>query len=326
MRSLRRQLAISTIVATLGALFVFALVVWLAIYFDERDAAEASNQALPALAIAAPVGIAMAIGAATWSSRRAMRAIDSAVKTAAEISVDRFDRRMDMPEGELQPLAMAINQLLDRLQRGYDALAAFSADASHELRTPLAAVCSELEVGLRRPRTADEWSASATTALAELRRLANIVDSMLRFAQADAARISDADIVELGEVVDDIAAVHPKVEVGDIEGRVRGDAALLATALGNLVANASRLALHVRISVEETHDALAIHVDDDGPGLPAERAQLFAPFARFGPSAGVGLGLAIARRIAVRHGGDIACADGALGGARFTLQLPRIAS
>ena len=351
MRSLRHQLALWTCGATLLGLMVFAAVAYAVVSRDEREeaeagkpddpaeiAAESRDQMLMALAIAAPFGIAFALAAATWGSRRAMAAIDRATSTAAEISVDSFDRRMEVPPDghELRPLAEAINELLTRLQRGYDALSSFSAEASHELRTPLAAVCSELEIGLRRTRSVDDWESSAKTSLAELRRLSGVVQAMLRFAQADATRLSDASDVDVAELVDEVIAMQAEVaarggvtldaELGEHDIRVRGDADLLATALANLVGNALRLAprdgsVHVSIEVAPGNH-IAIHVDDTGPGLPADRDALFVPFA-LSSSSGVGLGLAIARRIATRHGGDITAVDRATGGARFTIQLPR---
>jgi signal transduction histidine kinase len=350
--TLRGRLALWTGAAALVGLLVFAAVAYLVVSLDEQSeadagvpddpetvGAEAREQMLIALAIAAPIAIALAIAAARWASRRAMTAIERAAATAAEISVDRFDRRMEVPAAgdELRPLAVAVNDLVDRLQHGYQALAAFSADASHELRTPLAAVCSELEVGLRRPRSAEYWESAATTSLAELRRLANVVESMLRFAQAGAGRDADAADVELADLVEEVVAIHGeaaarggvtlRAELGTEAAVVHGDASMLATALTNLVTNAVRVAGPsgtVAIAIVRRDAAtFAIHVDDTGPGLPADRSAVFTPFARIGSDrSGIGLGLAIAQRIAQRHGGAIAFADRPEGGTRFTIDLP----
>lgn len=345
MSSLRRRLAAWMVIAVLAGLAVFAAVTYVVIVLEEQEEAEsgvpddpedigpeAREEVLIALAVAAPIGIALSIFAARWASARAMRSIDEAAKTATEISVDSFDRRMDVPEPghELRPLALALNDLLDRMQQGYDALAAFSASASHELRTPLAAVCSELEVSLRRPRTAEEWRASAETSLAELRRMSTVVEAMLRFAQADSVRETEREDVALADVVDEVVSMHGEAAgragvtlaaEGGEGGVVRGDASLLETALGNLVSNAVRAAgKGGRVTV--ALDGTTIRVDDTGPGLPAERSALFTPFAMRGEGGGVGLGLAIARRIVTRHGGELSYADREGGGASFTIALP----
>ena len=302
MHGIRTRLALWTCGATFIGLVAFAIAAYVIVVFDEREeaesgkpddpaevAGEAREEMLLALAIAAPIGLGLAFGGAVWASRRAVSSIEHAT----------------------------------RLQHSY---AAFAADASHELRTPLAAVCNELEVGLRRPRSADEWEQSAKTSLGELRRLSGVVEAMLRFSQADSVELAH-DELEITDLIDEVAgnqsAATLHVDAAPASGRVRGDSDLLATALGNLVSNAIRLTPatgSVRISVERVGSQLLIHVDDAGPGLPADRSRLFVPFAS---ETGVGLGLAIARRIAARHGGDVTCRDRAPG-ARFTLSLPAL--
>ena len=347
-RSLRGRLTLWMCGMMLVGLAVFATAAYVVVYFEEAGEVFASSedpfesardQVVTALAIAAPIALALSIGAAAWASRRLIGPIERATRTAAAISVDRFDRRMEVPDDsvELRALAVAINELLDRLQRGYVALAAFSADASHELRTPVAAVSSELETALRRPRTVAEWEASATTSLAELHRLGALVDSKLRFAQADATRDADTTIVEIADIIEDVAAVQLaaatkaglglRVELRGIDAKVRGDADLLAAAVANLVGNAVRLTPRggeITVTLGATATAATIVVEDTGPGLPADRSGLFVPFARSGASGGVGLGLAITRRIVERHGGTVVADDRSGGGARFTIQLPTI--
>jgi two-component system, OmpR family, heavy metal sensor histidine kinase CusS len=328
-RTLRGQFAMWASAAALAGLAVFAVAAYVIVYLEESEEAEAGvaddpqevaaetrEHVLVALAIAAPVALGLSVAAATFASKRALASVDDVTRAAAAISVDRFDRRLEVPEhsAELRPLAIATNDLLDRLHRGYLALAAFSAEASHELRTPLAAVCSELEVDLRRPRTVEEWEASARTSLAELRRLTSVVESMLRFAQADAIRDADAKLIDLVEFVEELTAmhadaatkrgVHLRAELGTETPIVRGDADLLATALTNLVGNALRLTPEggdVVVSLATEPGSATIHVDDSGPGLPADRSKLFVPFARSSDKGGVGLGLAIADRIAPRR-------------------------
>src|ERR1044071_2631838 len=180
-RSLRGRVALWMFIATSMSLAIFAIAAYVAIRVEESIersdpdvAAEASRrQVLTPLAIAAPLGLALSTIGALWLSRRALAPVDRTIKAAREITVDNLDRRIDLPErdDELRALVVALNDLLDRVERGHRALAMFTADASHELRTPIAAIASELEVALRRPRSPDEWAQSARTALAELHRL-----------------------------------------------------------------------------------------------------------------------------------------------------------
>ncbi|HEY4243380.1 MAG TPA: ATP-binding protein [Kofleriaceae bacterium] len=345
-RSLRRRLTLWMCGLVAAALAVFAIAAFVVVRFEEEDDEvtspsdaddpdeSAGEQVTTALLVAAPIALGLAAVGAAWLSKRLVRPLEEATRMAAAISVDRFDRRMSPSESdrELGALAVAINDLLDRLQRGYTALAAFAADASHELRTPIAAVCAELETLLRRPRTADEWEVAATTSLAELRRLGAVVDSMLRFAQADKMLSANAPRVDLADVLDEVIAVQQpaaaragvELRTSLAEGKItaRGDADLLVTAVSNLVANGLRYTPEGGQVTVTLRPGPEISVEDAGPGLPPNADALFAPFARGPESTGVGLGLAITRRIVERHGGTVTAANRAGGGACFLIQLP----
>lgn len=349
-RFLRGRVALWMFAASSLSLVIFAIaayiVVWIAESIERADPevaiAEARSQVLTSLAIAAPIVLALSTAGALWLSRRALAPVDRMIAAAREITVEKLDRRIDVParDDELRTLVLALNELLDRIERGHRALAMFAADASHELRTPIAAICSELEIALRRPRTPDEWSQAARTSLEELRRLARIMDSLLRFAQADAVHNASASAVELVSLVDDVTAMHAAtaraagVELAvqsKADVHVRGDADMLSTAISNLVANAIRYTPRggrITATIELGDRAAYVHIDDTGRGLaPGETEAIFTPFARGaqGKTAdtnGLGLGLPIARKIVERHGGAIAAHNRPGGGARFSLRLP----
>jgi signal transduction histidine kinase len=109
---------------------------------------------------------------------------------------------------------------------------------------------------------------------------------------------------------------------------VRGDAVALRRCIGNLVDNAVRYGGSARMAMAVTGGRVAVHITDDGPGVPdAILDRLCEPFYRGEASrnretGGVGLGLAIARTIADSHGGRLAFANRAEGGLRATLTLP----
>jgi two-component system OmpR family sensor kinase len=349
-RSLRGRVALWMFAASSLSLVIFAIAAYIVVRIEETieradpdvAIAEARKQVLTPLAIAAPIGLALSTAGAMWLSRRALAPVDRVIAAAREITGDNLDRRIDVParDDELRTLVLALNELLDRIERSHRALAMFAADASHELRTPIAAICSELEVALRRPRSPDEWAQSARTSLDELRRLARVMDSLLRFAQADAAHSAGAEDVELAGLVDDVTAMHASaaraagVELAarcDTDVHVHGDADMLSTAISNLVANAIRYTPRggsITATVELAGGAAHVHVDDTGRGLaPGELEAIFTPFARGAQAktadgAGLGLGLPIARKIAERHGGVIAAHNRPSGGARFSIRLP----
>ena len=352
--SLARRIGAWVGLSTAAALLVFAVVSFIAVAWqeagDDTSTATATTEAegspanvlhevLTAMVFAAPVGLGLAIGGAAWVTRRALSPVDDVIAAAEGMTAQHLDRRLPVPPGddELAKLVTALNQLFERLEQGNAALARFADDVSHELRTPLSVVTSELEVALRRPRTAEQWEATARTALDETRRLGELVGAMLRLARADAAPLANVAAVDLASLVDAVVeARRPRdkvetdvvVAAGNAPAWVRGDAEALSVAVSNLLDNALRYATpdgRVTLSIERQADEVKTHVDDTGPGVPhEEREAILAPYTR-GSGArgdGAGLGLAITRRIAEQHAGRLEITDAPGAGARFTLVLP----
>ncbi len=357
--TLRRRLALWIFVSTALSFVIFALVAYAVVLVEEQEEMElgepedipgdARDEVLTALAFAAPVGLALATGGALWLTRRALGPVDQVIATASQITAEDLDRRipLDGATGELRALVEALNGLLARLERGYQALSLFAADASHELRTPMAVIASELEIALRRTRTTAEWEASARTALEELRRLGKLVDALLLLTRSGAApgRTQRIDLAVFAEEVVSGHQARAREAGVSLAGPLLGEAPAvdavpdaLGSALSNLVANAIRYTPRgaaVSLSLERRAPGrVALLVDDAGPGLAADEVEsVFTPFWRgaqarardaagSGDLVGLGLGLAIARRVVEQHGGRLTAENRAGGGARFTLELP----
>jgi two-component system OmpR family sensor kinase len=141
--------------------------------------------------------------------------------------------------------------------------------------------------------------------------------------------------VDLDALLRDCCATLPpspqdvSCQLTDGLGTIDGDARLLARAVGNLLRNAQKYASsRVVLSAERGPTGIEIAVDDDGPGIPdAERVKVFEPFYRLDRSrdratGGFGLGLSIARKAVLLHGGTLDVATSGLGGARFVMRLP----
>jgi signal transduction histidine kinase len=326
--------------------------IWWMIENDDDEPGEAPEtprdelieQLLLALGIAAPLGIASTMLAARWLTRRATARIDAVVATAARVSARDLTARLPVSDAgdEVDDLSLALNRMLVRIDAGIAGQRQFAADASHELRTPLTAVRSVLEVARRRPRSSEEWEHTADQALGELVRMSALIDALLQLARADAGA-GHRDPIAIGDVIDRVCdTLASKAAVRGIELQaaaapdllVTADPAGIEIALANLVANALAHSPDrgvIAILGARVDASVRIDVSDQGPGVPAEdRQQIFAPFARarvveadrVAGGAGVGLGLAIARRITEAHGGRIEVSDAPGGGARFSLWLP----
>ncbi|MBZ5712366.1 HAMP domain-containing sensor histidine kinase [Nannocystis pusilla] len=351
--------------STALSLLVFSATAALVLYVDEvRDAAEQDDddedeaeepeeiefptetllaQVLVAFAIAAPIGLALAIAGARWLTHRATRRIDAVIAAAARMSAEDLRERLPVSgaDDELDALASALNALFARVEAGIAAQRQFAADASHELRSPLAVLSSTLEVARRRPRSAGEWEGLADRALDEVQRMSALVEALLQLARAGGVRRSPVDLMaRLAGPVERWAAAAARAEVrlafaGPDALVSHVDADALEIAIGNLVTNAIAYSpVHgtVTLQVRGEPAGVEITVDDQGPGVPAgERERIFAPFVRAtSPAAdrtegraGLGLGLAIARRIVESHAGTVTVRDAPGGGARFVIRLPR---
>jgi len=207
---------------------------------------------------------------------------------------------------------------------------------AHELRTPLAAATSIVE--LLRERIDRMPSSTVNDLLAATARSLRQADLLLR-AVTDARQLGEGELDLVLEPTDvgsllhtilgelsELTSDHPvtsDIPAGIVTGL---DPLRLRQAFSNLIANAvkfSRRGAPIEVALTELEDTVEIAVTDHGPGIPAQyQDRLFGKFARFGPDAGIGLGLYICRQIAREHGGDTVLAGTGPSGTTFVLSLP----
>jgi two-component system OmpR family sensor kinase len=242
---------------------------------------------------------------------------------------------------EFTRLVNVLNGMLDRLARAFELQRRFTADASHELRGPLTVLKGDIDVTLKRERTAIEYRETLERGREEVDRLSRLAGDLLVLARSDAALpLEHVSEVDLREVLERVRTRFQAVaEERDVRVEVRGpsvlvsgDPGLLERVVSNLLDNAVK---HCRpggaVAAELASGREAVlTVRDEGPGIPLEHvSRLFERFFRADParqrSAGSGLGLAIARAGAEAHGGRLEFA-GNTPGAVFRLTLPLQAS
>jgi two-component system OmpR family sensor kinase/two-component system sensor histidine kinase QseC len=242
---------------------------------------------------------------------------------------------------EVAPLVRSLNALLQRLGTAFDAQRAFVADAAHELRSPLTALKLQAQMLARAPDGPVRDAAAHELALG-IERATRLVEQLLTLARNEpgATRLP-MQPVDLGEAVRQgladtaaLAAAHgASLELdADDSAMVQGDATALTALARNLADNAVRYAgtgAQVRVSVQRTADRIVLTVDDNGPGVPAaERDRLFDRFWRREDTAsttsGTGLGMAIVKSVAERHGAQVRLSDAPLGGLRVEVRFPRL--
>ena len=245
------------------------------------------------------------------------------VRVAQDIGDGKLETRLDVRahRGETRLLAVAINEMAERIEQQVKDQRQLLAAVSHELRTPL----GHMRVLIDTARDTHD-----RRALAELEREVLVLDDLVgRLLASSRLEFGSLDCrpIDLGELVSDVATasgVAPEAleALGDVRASV--DPTLVRRAVANLLDNAR---VHgggaVAVRIERRARQIAIEVDDAGPGVPADRRA--DAFRAFVPSraGGLGLGLALVSRIAVAHGGGAWITDRPGGGARvgFTVEI-----
>jgi heavy metal sensor kinase len=297
---------------------------------------------LQTLLVLIPVGLALAAAGGAIIARVALAPVDTMTRTARRITAEDLARRLRRggTGDELDRLAETLNAMLARLESAFAETRRFAADAAHELRSPLTALKGGLEVALRAERTTEEYRQALGSALEDVERLITLAEDLLLLSRSTAGPEGAAGQVELEPLVLDVLEVGMRlakgrgvtVRAGGITAAtVRGDANGLRRALVNLVDNAVKYTPaggRVEVSLRREGEQAALVVEDTGPGIdPRDAERIFQPFvrldaARARDTGGAGLGLPIARAVAVAHGGTLAVEPGAAGGCRFVLRLP----
>jgi signal transduction histidine kinase len=289
-----------------------------------------------ALALAAPIVVAVSAAMTYLLVSRSMRSVDAIRTRVAEISTSDLTERVPVPDkrDEISALALTMNEMLARIEAGHSAQQRFVGDASHELRSPLTTIISALEVAVAHPELLNGELAT-TTLIPEAHRMQALVDDLLLLARADERGLTMAhDDVDM----DDLVAAEAQrlsrettlqVRTDVTPTRIVGDSVRLSRMLRNLLDNAARHAnSEVSVIAEADGDHAVLTVDDDGPGIaPADRERVFGRFVRLDANrsrraGGAGLGLAIVREIVTAHQGSVSITDRPGGGTRVIVQLP----
>jgi signal transduction histidine kinase len=288
------------------------------------------------LAFGSPIIIALVILGTYRLVGAALRPVEAIRAQVASISSTDLAQRVPVPgtRDEVAYLALTMNAMLARLERGRAAQHRLVSDASHELRSPLSTITTALEMATGRPELLDNELIDESL-LPEAHRMRQLIEDLLLLARADEdameLRHDDVDIDDLllaeASRLRGMESVHT---VTHIEAcRTVGDHAALARVIRNLVDNAVRYAAStVTMDCHPESGHAVIIIGDDGPGIPAEdRARVFERFVRLDPtrtrsSGASGLGLSIVEQIVRSHDGTVTVGDAASGGAVFTLTLP----
>jgi signal transduction histidine kinase len=286
-------------------------------------------------------GVLLVVGLATfWFSRRLVSPLDTLAQAARQFGEGDIAARAKLHrDDELGDVGKAFDDMADRTSAMISAQRQLMADVSHELRTPLARIRVALELAAEDPVAAKDVLADVGRDLDEIDQL---IEDILTTARLDGEHTEiKREPISVGELADRAAsrfsAKHPGRQldktVDDSERAIECDPVLLRRALDNLLDNAAKYSdAPVRFAVHPNGKQIAFEIVDRGVGMTKEELdRAGTPFWRADSSrarrtGGVGLGLALARRIARAHGGDVSLDSAPGRGTTACLQIPVLES
>ncbi|MCH2001372.1 heavy metal sensor histidine kinase [Acinetobacter seifertii] len=254
---------------------------------------------------------------AAW---RGLRPVQNMAKVAEGISAQHLSERLDVNKTptELKSLAIAFNDMLDRLETAVGKLSDFSSDLAHEIRTPINNLMTQTQVCLSRSRDIITYQEILFSNLEEFERLARMVSDMLFLAKAEhglhIANLQEVNLFKeisgLFDFYDAIATEKGMSLEQTGQGYVKGDPSMLRRAFSNLLSNAIKYGKSdsvIKIKCQQNNDQIELTIENESPPLSQEQlTRLFDRFYRTDTSRqrveeGTGLGLAIAKSILDVH-------------------------
>jgi heavy metal sensor kinase len=276
--------------------------------------------------------------------RRALRPVEEITRSAEGITSRHLGERLPVPPtgDEFEHLSQALNRMIARLDEAFQHNRRFLADASHELRTPLTILRSELEAMVQRPELEAELQGTLDNLLAEVERLARIVENLLALSRLDAGLLpADAAPFDLAKLVTTTAeqmcllAEDKGVKITcqtPAPVWVEGDQGKFKQVIVNLLDNAINYTQSgglVTLAVREAGGEVVCEVSDNGIGIPAVALpHVFDRFFRVDQArnrelGGAGIGLSIVKAICAAHNGRVEVESAEGRGSCFRVHLPR---
>ena len=291
--------------------------------------------------VALACSISMVALVSFYISTAVLNPITQKIKKANAISARNLHERLTVknPDDEIGALAVAFNNLLDRLTSAFDAQRAFVDNASHEMRNPLAAIIGEAELALERDRNKEAYVESFQSIAAEANRLNLLVNNLLHLANIGYREVSvNRELIDPKELIMetknkfDFIRPENKIDIqfgSGINNRfILGSDHLLQTALINIFDNACKFSANktVAVKVEGNQAELVISISDSGLGIPPEDIpKVTQPFHRANNVRhieGSGIGIPLTAKIMELHFGKIEITSTLSQGTTVVISLP----
>jgi len=296
----------------------------------------------------AALGLIAASLAGYFMSRKALSPIAALAREAQRINDRNLNIRLPalQTRDELAALSATLNQMLERIESGYQAVRSFTANAAHELRTPASLLHAEVEITLAFPRDVSYYRESCEKVLRDSAQMARLIDQLLALARMDAGtEILHMELLNLNELVEEVgerwhdrfsgAGIYFTVAGEATASWVEGDFVGLKRLLDTLLENAWRYTPSgrlVTISLRSVAQHAELSVCDTGAGISQEiQSKIFQRFSRWaeplrGDFSSSGLGLALAKWIAERHHSSLILKSTPGTGSCFSISLKKVSA
>ena len=297
---------------------------WLRGIVSSQSGVSRLNSIIKMLLLVLPAFVIVAIAGGYIIAVRILKPINYISEAASEICEGNdLKKRIELENGkdELHRLADAINSMIGRLYKSFEAEKRFSSDASHELRTPVSVISAQCEYTLEKPRTVDEYTQALTVVRRQADKMNKMISQMLEFTRletnSDRYEKNKVDFSELIKLTClDFQYIKEKnisLESSVEEGiSVCGNYELLTRLVSNLLSNAYRYGKengHIKVTLTSVGDEVRLSVADDGIGIANEdKEKIFDRFYQADKSrsgSGTGLGLSLVKEIAEFHAGRV---------------------
>ncbi len=306
------------------------------------DINSTTNQLFAIQIIAFPFILIISVIGGLLLSKVSLKTIENITQEADAISASNLSNRLPVinTNDEVGHLTRTLNQMIERLESSFNQIKKFTSDASHELRTPLTILQGELEIALHSQKTPAQYEDIIISALEEVARLTNVVETLLDLSRAESGQVKMnltegsltkllIDMSEDAEILAESRGVNVTSEI-EPDVNLPFDSARMHQAILNIVDNAIKYTKkggNVLIQLIKTKDNAEIIISDTGNGIPADDLPYIfdrlyrVDKARSSNIFGVGLGLAIVKWIIEGHNGKISVESEVNKGTKFTIRL-----
>lgn len=298
------------------------------------------------LIIVCIISLLVFAGAGWVYAGRALKPISDVIKDVEDITITKLNQRVFEGNGtdEIGRLAKTFNTMLERLEISFIMQKDFISNASHELRTPLTSINGQLEVLMMKERSPEEYKASVTSVLDDLRSLIDLANRLLLIARTTSeGSIKLNKKIRVDEIIwqaqeetrrynkEYLINISLDNSLTDSDQMlINGDEAMLKVAVSNIIDNACKYSPDhsVDIKIEQSGKDIGIVFIDKGIGISEEELQkVFEPFYRASNAItypGTGIGLQLVNQIIKKHNGTVKISSQLGKGTTVKIMLPAV--